>query len=127
MLTENEEKEHVKQADIRRQTRQPEAFKKTTGKWSKNHPSYMKDYMKDYVREWGIRNKEKQRQYMEIWNKNHPNYLKEWKSSMKGINAGSTLKIEGVDLAVVSETDKSIYREIDETMIKGSSSKQDEW
>jgi hypothetical protein len=41
--------------------------------------------------------------------------MKDWKSNMKGINAGSTLKIEGVDLAVVSEPDKSIYREIDET------------
>jgi hypothetical protein len=156
MLTENEKKEHIKQANIRWRTRQPEAFKKTIGKWNRKHPNYMKEWNKkhpNYLKEWKSRNKEKQRQYREIWNKKHPNYMKDymrdymkdymkewnkkhpnhkkdylkewnkkhpnymkdWKSNMKGINAGSTLKIEGVDLAVVSEPDKSIYREIDET------------
>ena len=33
----------------------------------------------------------------------------------------------GVDLAVVSESDKSIYREIEETMKKESVTKRDEW
>jgi hypothetical protein len=36
-------------------------------------------------------------------------------------------RFEGVELAVVSESDKSIYREIDETMKKELASKRDEW
>jgi hypothetical protein len=76
---------------------------------------------------------------MEIWSKKHPNYMKEWRSNVKGINAGSpqtresrlikvpiVKRFEGVDLAVVSESDKNIYREIDETMKKESASKRDE-
>ena len=172
MLTENEKKEHIKQANIRRRTRHPEVFKKTIGEWQKKHPTYLKEwrsrnrekqrqyseiwnkkhpnYMKgwnekhpNYLKEWKKRNAEKQRRYREIWNerhpnymkeylkewkKKHPNYMKEWKSNVKGINAGSrAIKIEGVDLAVVSESDKSIYREIDEITRKESASKRDEW
>jgi len=107
MLTENEKKEHIKQANIRWRTRQPEAFKKSIGKWNRKHPNYMK--------EWNKKHPNHKKDYLKEWNKKHPNYMKDWKSNMKGINAGSTLKIEGVDLAVVSESDKSIYREIDET------------
>ena len=55
MPTENEKKEHVKQANIRWRTIDPEAFKKTIDKWRKNHPNYMRE-----------------------WSKNHPNYKKEW-------------------------------------------------
>ena len=62
-------------------------------------------------------------------NKNHPNfnrnYLKEWKCDVKTTNAGFTLKIEDVELAVVSEVDKSIYHDIDETMGKEFFNKQD--
>ena len=36
-------------------------------------------------------------------------------------------RFEGVDLAVVSESDKSIYHEIEETMKKELVSKRDEW
>ena len=131
MLTENEKEENIKQANIRRRTRHPEVFKKTIGEWQKKRPTYLK--------EWRSRNREKQRQYseiwnekhpnyMKVWNEKHPNYMKEWKSNVKGINAGSrAIKIEGVDLAVVSESDKSIYREIDEVTRKESASKRDEW
>ena len=163
MLTENEKKEYVKQANIRRRTIQPGSFKKTIGKWNEKHPNYLKDYLKewrkkhpnymkewkaihpnymqDYLKEWRSRNKESQRQYSEIWRKKHPNYLKEWnenhpnymqdylkewKRNTKRINVGSTLKIEGVDLAVVSEPDKNIYREIDELMKDELVSRRDE-
>jgi len=125
--------------------------------WNRNHPNYKKDYMrewnekhpnymKDYLKEWKSRNKEKQRLYREIWNKNHPDYVKdymkkwsrahpnymkdrvkEWKGNMKGIIAGSTLKVEGADLAVVSGPDKSVFRDIDEAMRKDSASEQDGW
>jgi hypothetical protein len=84
--------------------------------WNKKHPNYMK--------EWESRNKEKQRQYRETWNKKHPNYMKEWGGNRKGINAGLN---EGVDLAVVLESDKNIYREIDETMKKEVANRRDEW
>jgi hypothetical protein len=84
--------------------------------WDEKHPNYMK--------EWESRNKEKQRQYREIWNEKHPNYMKEWGSNRKGINAGLN---EGVDLAVVLESDKNIYREIDETMKKEVANRRDEW
>ena len=148
MLTENEKKEYVKQANIRWRTRQTEAFKKTIGKWSVNHPNYMKEwsnnhpnYMKEwrkihpnYKKEWSNNHPN----YKKEWSNNHPNYKKEWsnnhpiykkerKSSLKRINAGFTLKIGGVALAVVSESDKSIYGEIDEAMRKESASKQDGW
>jgi hypothetical protein len=43
------------------------------------------------------------------------------------IKAPIVKRFEGVDLAVVSELDKNIYREIDETMRKESVSKRDEW
>lgn len=112
MLTENDKKDSVGQADLQWRTGQPEVFKKTIGKMKENRPNYMKDYMRE-------------------WNRNHPNYrrdhLKEWKGNVKRINAGSTLKVEGVDLAVVSEPEKSVFREIDETMRKESTSKQDGW
>jgi len=123
MLTENEKKEYVKQANIRRRTIQPGSFKKTIGKWNEKHPNYLKDYLKEW--------RKKHPNYMKEWKAIHPNYmqdyLKEWKRNTKRINVGSTLKIEGVDLAVVSEPDKSIYREIDEPMRRESDSKQDEW
>ena len=107
VITENEKKEYIKQVNMRSRTIHPEAFKKTLGKWREKHPNYMKE-----------------------WNEKHPNYMKdymkEWKSNMKRINAGSTKKIEGVDLVVVSELDKSIYREIDEPIRKESASTKDE-
>ena len=100
--------------------------------WRKKHQNYHKDYMAewnkkhpDYLKEWKSRNKDKQRRYREVWSKKHPNYMKdymrewskkhpnymkEWKSNVKGVNAGSILKIEGVDLAVVSEPDNDIFR-----------------
>jgi hypothetical protein len=53
--------------------------------------------------------------------------LRELKGNVKRINAGSTLKVEGVDLPVVSEPEKSIFREIDEMRRKESASKQDGW
>jgi len=153
MLTENEKKERIKQANIQWRTRQPEA----SGKGSKEHPNYRKDYlkewnekhpnyMKDYLKEWRSRNSEKQRQYKEIWNKNHSNCMKEGESDVTGINAGSTTitveydpqtrgsvlirvpivkRLEDVDLAVVSDLDKDIYREIDEIMRKELVSRRD--
>jgi hypothetical protein len=36
-------------------------------------------------------------------------------------------RVRGGDLDVVSESDKNIYREIEETMKKESDSKRDEW
>jgi len=54
MLTESEEKEHIKQANIQWRTRQLE----TLAKWNKKHPNYMKDYLKE-------------------WNEKHPNYFNE--------------------------------------------------
>jgi hypothetical protein len=50
--------------------------------------------------------------------------MKEWGGNRKGINAGLN---EGVDLAVVLESDKNIYREIDETMKKEVANRRDEW
>ena len=126
MLTENEKKEYVKQANIRWRTRQTEAFKKTIGKWSVNHPNYKKEWSKNhpnYMKEW----RNNHPNYKKEWNEKHPNYKKERKSSLKRINAGFTLKIGGVALAVVSESDKSIYGEINEAMRKESASKQDGW
>jgi hypothetical protein len=87
------------------------------------------------MKEWKGRNSEKQRQYREIWNEKHPNYMKDWNekhpnylkkrgSNRKGISAGLN---EGVDLAVVLESDKNIYREIDETMRKEVANRRDEW
>jgi hypothetical protein len=122
MLTENEKKEYVKQANIRRRTIQPGSFKKTIGKWNEKHPNYLKDYLKEW--------RKKHPNYMKEWKAIHPNYmqdyLKEWKRNTKRINVGSTLKIEGVDLAVVSEPDKNIYREIDELMKDELVSRRDE-
>jgi len=134
VLIENDKKESVRQADMRWRTRQPEVFKKVIGKWGEKHPNYRKDYMKEwnekhpnYEKEWN----EKHPNYEKEWNEKHPNYkkdyMKEWKSSVKRINAGSILDIEGVDLAVLSESDKSIFREIDEAIRKESASKQDGW
>jgi hypothetical protein len=123
VLIENDKKESVRQADMRWRTRQPEVFKKVIGKWGEKHPNYKKDYMKEWH--------EKHPNYGKEWNEKHPNYkkdyMKKWKSSVKRINAGSILDIEGVDLAVLSESDKSIFREIDEAIRKESASKQDEW
>ena len=137
VLTENSEKDSVRQADMRLRTMQPPVYEKHPNymrdymkEWSEKHPNYRKDYMKEwrgkhpnYLKEWS----EKHPNYKKEWNEKHPNRLKEWKSSIKRINAGSTLEIEGVDLAVLSESDKSIFREIDEAIRKESASKHDEW
>jgi len=93
VLTVNNEKDSVRQADMRLRTIQPQVYEK--------HPNYKKDYMKE-------------------WNKKHPNYKKERKRSIKRI-------IEGVDLAVLSESDKRIFREIGEAIRKESASKHDGW
>ena len=68
---------------------------------------------------------------MREWNNKHPNYkkdhMRERKNKIKRIKAGSTIEIEGATLAVVSESDKTIYGEIDEAMRKESATKQDGW
>jgi hypothetical protein len=134
-------------------SRNPEKQRRYREIWNKKHPNYMKEWNEkhpNYLKEWKSRNPEKQRQQRENWNKKHPNYMKEWnekhpnymkerKSNMKGINTGSlqtgesrlikvpiAKRFEGVDLAVVSESDKNIYREIEETIKKESASKRDE-
>ncbi len=128
MLTNNEKKEYIKQAKKRRRTRQPEVLTKTIDNSNKKHPNYQREWRKkhpNYQREW----RKKHPNYQREWRKKHLNYmkdyLKEWRSNVKKINPMGTLKIEDVDLAVVSEQDKSIYREIDETMRKEFASKQD--
>jgi hypothetical protein len=54
---------------------------------------------------------------MKEWNKKHEGN-KRWIPIVK--------RFEGVDLAVVSGSDKNIYREIDEAMKKESASRRDE-
>jgi len=75
MLTENDRKNHFRQAEMQWQTGQVEVFKKALGKMKENHPNYRKDYMK----EWNMNHPN----YMKEWNRNNPNYMKEWKSRNK--------------------------------------------
>ncbi len=128
MLIENEKKEHIKQANIRWRTRHPEAL----ANWSKKHPKYMKEW-KSNMKGINAGSPTIKIEMHELWSSGEKlsftskdvtaEYVPQNRESML-IKAPIVKRFKGGDLAVVSESDKNIYREIEETMKKESASKR---